>query len=426
MIRIIANIFGALLQVYCIYIFFEAFNKPKVIIKKWVNTTIITAVCAFHIVTSIYLMGTPLLLCFLATAFILSQLFSSKQYVKFVLTIVIAVICVASEFIVSASIMAFSNTDFENVTGDDTLYSLGLLLSAFIQLAIVVIVKLFKHDFSVDSIKRSHLAVLSVLPISTIFVIDMMYQVLGVIESRTLKVMFVISSMLLITSNIITVEVIRRQNRMYKSELELAFVKSSLAEQKKHYADISASQEHIKRINHDLKNFYISSIAQIETGNAESVADKMKQELDVIDADKALIDTGHPAIDTILVNKIAAAKSQGITCDIKFKYQAEILIDEIDISIIIGNIMDNAIEACKDFNGKKMIEGYIHSNESDVVIKIANSSANNDGLKTKKSDKRFHGFGTKSITTLAEKYNGSAKFTSDNNRFNTLVILTNH
>ena len=229
MIRIIANIFGALLQVYCIYIFFDAFNKPKVIINKWVNRAIITVVCAFHIVTSIYLMGTPLLLCFLLTAFILSQLFSSKQYIKFVLTIVIAVICVASEFIVSASIMAFSNIGFENVTGDDTLYSLGLLLSAFIQLAIVVIVRLFKHDFSVDSIKRSHLAVLSVLPISTIFVIDMMYQVLGVIENRTLKVLFVISSMLLITSNIVTVEVIRRQNRLYKSELELAFVKSSLS-----------------------------------------------------------------------------------------------------------------------------------------------------------------------------------------------------
>ena len=426
MIRIIANIFGALLQVYCIYIFFEAFNKPKVTIKKWVNTAIITAVCAFHIVTSIYLMGTPLLLCFLLTAFILSQLFSSKQYIKFVLTIVIAVICVASEFIVSASIMAFSNTDFENVTGDDTLYSLGLLLSAFIQLAIVVIVRLFKHDFSVDSIKRSHLAVLSVLPISTIFVIDMMYQVLGVIENRTLKVLFVISSMLLITSNIVTVEVIRRQNRLYKSELELAFVKSSLAEQKKHYTDISASQEQIKRINHDLKNFYISSIAQIESGNADSVTDKMKQELDVIDADKALIDTGHPAIDTIFENKIAAANSHGITCDIKFKYQAEILIDEMDISIVVGNIMDNAIEACQAFDGEKVIEGYIHSNESDVVIKIANSSANSDGLKTKKSDKRFHGYGTKSIESIAEKYSGSAKFTSDSNRFNTLVILTNH
>ena len=426
MIRIIANIFGALLQVYCIYIFFDAFNKPKVIINKWVNRAIITAVCAFHIVTSIYLMGTPLLLCFLATAFILSQLFSSKQYIKFVLTIVIAVICVASEFIVSASIMAFSNSDFENVTGDDTLYSLGLLLSAFIQLAIVVIVRLFKHDFSVDSIKKSHLAVLSVLPISTIFVIDMMYQVLGVIENRTLKVLFVISSMLLITSNIVTVEVIRRQNRLYKSELELAFVKSSLAEQKKHYADISASQEQIKRINHDLKNFYISSIAQIESGNAESVADKMKQELDVINADKALIDTGHPAIDTIFENKIAAANSHGITCDIKFKYQAEILIDEMDISIVVGNIMDNAIEACQAFDGEKVIEGYIHSNESDVVIKIANSSAISDGLKTKKSDKRFHGYGTKNIESIAEKYSGSTKFTSENNRFNTLVILTNN
>ena len=151
----------------------------------------------------------------------------------------------------------------------------------------------------------------------------------------------------------------------------------------------------------------------------------MKKELDIIDADKALIDTGHPAIDTIFENKIAAASSHGITCDIKFKYQAEILIDEMDISIVVGNIMDNAIEACQAFDGEKVIEGYIHSNDSDVVIKITNSSAKGNGLKTKKSDKHFHGYGTKSITSLAEKYSGSAEFSSENNRFNTFVILSN-
>lgn len=426
MIRIIANIFGALLQMYCIYIFFEAFNKPKIIIKKWVKTAIITTVCAFHILTSIYMMGTPLLICFLVTAFIISQLFNSKQYIKFILTIVIAVICVASEFVVSASIMAFSNSNFENVTTDEKLYALGLLMSGFIQLAIVMVIRLFKHDFSVESIKRSQLAVLSVLPISTIFVIGMMYQVLGLIENNTLKVLFIVSSMLLIASNVITIEVIRKQNRLYKSELELAFVKSSLAEQKKHYEDISTSQEQIKRINHDLKNFYISSIAQIESGNAKDVAEKMKTELDIIDSGKAIIDTGHPAIDTIFENKIAAANSHGITCDIRFNYQEEILIDEIDISIIIGNIMDNAIEACQKYDDEKVIEGYIYSNESDVVIKISNSSANNDGLKTKKSDKRFHGYGTKSIESIAEKYSGSAKFTSEYYKFNTLVILSNN
>ena len=94
-------------------------------------------------------------------------------------------------------------------------------MSKFIMFILVLVVYIRKSKLNLENIEIKQLAVLSILPITTIFMIVIMYHVMFFITSAELKILFVFSSVLMILSNIITFYVINRQNRLSKAEYEL-------------------------------------------------------------------------------------------------------------------------------------------------------------------------------------------------------------
>ena len=99
-----------------------------------------------------------------------------------------------------------------------------------------------------------------------------------------------------------------------------------------------------------------------------------------------------------------------------------------DICTIIGNLLNNAIEAYKeDFNNYE-IRINLNGTKSVYQIEIANTIkesvlSGNKALKTSKSDTKNHGIGIKSVKSRAEKYNGKTQFTEENGQFVARVWL---
>lgn len=423
-VKYVALIFGAIFEIYCINTFSSIFSKRKEI-NKLHFLIIITIISLFHILTSVFLKGISLAICSLLTVFIINQLYKSKQYVKIVLTIGISAINIASELAVNGVLMIINSNNYLDTNSEPQLFSLGLLLSKFVAFVIIIIFKIGKRKFNVNNLNSKYLILLSVLPITTIFIGILMYQVILIIDTVSLKIVFVFANMLLIVSNIIAFEIIRNQNKLAKSEYELKLLKENITEQTKHYENLQSSHEEIRQMRHNMRSVCIATIAELKVGKIDNAIEQLQSNIDIIEKSSKVIDTGHPSIDSIIENKLNKCDELNINVNLSYQYKKSITINEIEIAVIVGNILDNAMEACQKVISDKEIWGSITVDKQDIIINIKNTAVGSNNLKTSKINKKDHGYGLKSISLIAKKYNGYTKFSFSDNTFTSYVILRN-
>ena len=141
--------------------------------------------------------------------------------------------------------------------------------------------------------------------------------------------------------------------------------------------------------------------------------------------------TGNPVIDVIIQRYVQLTKKNHIDFQADFIFPSDMNIDAFDLSIIINNALDNALEACKrQKEGNKTIELNAYRRENMFFIVIKNSFdgilARNriDGrLLTTKPDSQNHGLGLRNIEVCAEKYYGKAETTIRDKEFELAVML---
>lgn len=384
-------------------------------------------IALYHITVSCLLNGTILTIAALLTPFAISQLYESKQYIKLILTIGVSLINICSELAISGIIMIFENDDYISTNSDIYLYSIGLLLSKFIVFTMIMMISnISKRNVEIDNIKTRYLLIMSILPITTIIFGILMNQIILATNDNILKIIYVILNILLILSNIVTFEVIRNQNRLAKSEYELNLLKNNIIEQTKHYENLQSSQEEIRQLHHNMRSICVGAIAELKSGKTENAIEELQNNIDTIEKSSKIIDTGHPSIDSIIENKLNKCDELNIDTNLSYQYKEQITINEIEIAVIIGNILDNAIEACQNVtNTNKTIWGSITVDKQDIIINIKNTAMGSNNLKTSKANKKSHGYGLKSISHIAKKHNGYTKFSFENNTFTSYVILEN-
>ena len=424
-VKYIALIFGTIFEMYSTNMFISTFSNKKQI-KKSNLVIIYLLVLIFQTLASITTQGTILLICSFITAFIICQIYNSKQYIKLILSVTIIIINIASEMIVSGVLMLTKTINFNEINSDPQLFAIGTLISKFIMFLLVLIVHFGKRKLNVENISIKYLVILSVLPLTTLSMLIIMYQVMFVIDNTKLKLMFIISSILLIFSNIITFSVINRQNSLAKAEYELKLLKDNIDEQTKHYTELQSSHEEIRQIRHNIKSMCIGTIAELKVGKTDNAIEQLQSNIDIIEKSSKTIDTGHPSIDSIIENKLIKCDELNITANLSYQYRELITVNEIEIAVIVGNILDNAIEACQKVDcSEKEIWGSIVVDRQNIIINIKNTAISSNNLKTSKIDKKSHGYGLKSISHIAKKYNGYAKFSFNDNIFTSYVILDN-
>ena len=141
--------------------------------------------------------------------------------------------------------------------------------------------------------------------------------------------------------------------------------------------------------------------------------------------------TGHGLIDTILSNKINKAINNNIRVDVNGFIGDVLQMDLVDISILISNVVDNAIEACMNINANdidKHITIDFQIRRDYLVVTIINSFQNNikrkNGiLRTIKKDKSQHGFGLLNVEHIVDKYNGYMNINYSDTLFTIKIML---
>jgi hypothetical protein len=145
---------------------------------------------------------------------------------------------------------------------------------------------------------------------------------------------------------------------------------------------------------------------------------------------EAIVKTGNDVFDTILTEKSLYCKKHGIVVSCVADGSQLGFIDTIDLYAILGNAMDNAIEAVEKIEEKekRQIDVMIYRQHNFLVMNIINPLSEQliyeDGLLlTKKADKFSHGFGLRSIRQILRKYEGFLNISEEDGCFSLKMLI---
>lgn len=139
---------------------------------------------------------------------------------------------------------------------------------------------------------------------------------------------------------------------------------------------------------------------------------------------------GDEAVDYLINSKIALAASQNIQVGTNIEFPRSTNIQSVDLVAILGNLLDNALEAIRNVeDGFRFINLTIRRINDMLVIKVENGCSaaptkKNGSLQTSKADKTLHGWGLQSVRTAAERYDGTIETEYSNHTFRAVVTLS--
>lgn len=164
----------------------------------------------------------------------------------------------------------------------------------------------------------------------------------------------------------------------------------------------------MNQLNHDFNNHKLVIEKLIAEYSNEEVSEYIN-EMFTLD-NNVYINTKNKVFNYLLNEKINFAKEKNI--DVKCLIQGDLLNDIkiVDLSIVLGNLLDNAIEACMDVDDKH-IDINIMQDSHKLVISITNTfngiiKKNDKQFLTIKKDESLHGYGISNISSICKKYNG--------------------
>ncbi|MGO5051065.1 sensor histidine kinase [Lachnospiraceae bacterium LCP25S3_G4] len=191
--------------------------------------------------------------------------------------------------------------------------------------------------------------------------------------------------------------------------------------EKENVKDIVRLHKEGNRMQHDMKNILSVAIGYLEDKKYEKAYQYLNEiRNEKVAHDKAMIYCDNDAINYILSEKSACCKQQGILCYYTILGKMEEL-PYLDISIVLGNLLDNAIEASKKIHGAKIellmkyTQGYLELTVKNMVVDEILKS--NPDLLTNKKDTCKHGWGIDSVKEIVKKYQGTIEFTQLKNIF---------
>ena len=134
--------------------------------------------------------------------------------------------------------------------------------------------------------------------------------------------------------------------------------------------------------------------------------------------------TANAVVNGILNLKLQKMEMAQIEYEFDIHIPEQLKIQGTDLGVLLGNLLDNAIEACQEFQGEKKIRLLMEYQNSGVVIHCENPcNEDTETLQTKKKDKINHGFGMGSIAQIVKKYDGFWEYQMKSGLFKVTVNL---
>lgn len=307
------------------------------------------------------------------------------------------------------------------------LFSFGLWTSLFI--AILSLLCMFvanklvtKADryFSIGYFDKEKVIVLGVVNYIIYVCSEYVCQLVSVKHYRISSfILFLLVASVMIIGDIIY--------NIYDEHMQKQIMLISYEQNKYSVANIKKMYEEASKIRHDIKNVSLVLSSYIDNGEIDKAKELLSKYTKSNQENYGMqFFCNNQIINYIISSKFSVCKENGIEskCIILGDFSE---IPEVDMSILLGNLLDNAIEATVNAEFP-FVNVEMYKNREDITIVIDNTVKKsvlkeNRDLKTTKTDASKHGFGVISVKEIAGKYGGGIEYSENGDIFKSTVHL---
>ncbi len=403
---------------FAIYLLFHTFFKEEYNRKTeklsylfyFASSSVLTFITKVPLITMIFT---------LTFLFIISLNYESSMQKKVIFSSLIYAILFVIEIIVSVSIgfidiLAVHNSTFNSVV--------GLILIRTITLIVAYLLNRYKNSRKKDfPIPQIYYLALTVILFGTLYLF-----VISLENNNLTLYNVLISGSILIIVNVTMIVI---DEKIYNSFIVMN-EKNILKQQNIAYENqaeiINQSTESIKSLKHDIKNHLIMLDEMYKNDKKDEVEPYIRKILKEID-NGAFSQSNNFVIDSIINFKLRKLQNTDTKIYLDISVPQLINIFAYDITVILGNLLDNAITAILQSENKK-IDLQISYSMGNLIILIDNSFdgkliIENGKFKTTKSFKVNHGIGLANIEKSLESYGGEIRTEYTSDTFSVAVIV---
>ncbi len=315
----------------------------------------------------------------------------------------------------------------EILFGEELLNSASLDLKALIfsRLFSFTVVLVLNRSFGKNNAHpplRTDWSAIALIPISTA-VLEIV--IISAVESTTI---IILSSVIILFLNAVVFYLYDKLDENYARKIELA-----KAEQEKeiYFNQCKAmvnSQESLQRFRHDINNQFETMKVLLENGNTL----ELNQQISSLISDSTedcICYTGNIVADGILNYKLGKLKRSGADIETELVIPQQTFMNTKDLTIILGNLLDNAVEALAQMNEGKYCYVGIKYTKGCLIVCVKNTYENevtelNGSIVSSKADNEMHGIGLKSVRSIVDKYGGIMEISHCDGFFTVKLALT--
>lgn len=372
-------------------------------------------------------MGLINLMFIMLSVFLTAFLFNSKVKENIAVAVISVLGMTIAEIIASFVITGFLGISMEQLAGIEEYTMLGTVISKLLAFAMLKFICI-KHSKYVSVMKVRYWLLFIMMLITALMSIFIIFKLQYESYSHTMYKLSIVSSFGLLFevffSFYLYEGIAKRTDTAHRERLFASQLKS----QAKHLDEILIGQTEIKKLRHDLLNHFITLKAYFEQGENEKGIEYIESMRERTSVKEKMLDTGNVSLDAIINTKRSIAESYGIEFYCNIQIPENIFVDPIDICVIFGNALDNAIEACERTEGRKSITVSIVYDDESLICKIRNTAKKSGKgfLHTEKKDNENHGFGIGNIEAALGKYKNVCRFEQTEEEFILSFVIFNN
>ncbi len=415
-----AYIFTNILSTYTIYKLMHVFFESKETDKKYERTSYylyFIFMTAMHFIANIPV----IMLISNISAFLLISLNYGTTIKKRLLSVVlIYAILMCIEIIIA---LASANFNTSIIMPNDYSNAYGLIAVRVISYAMALALSKNKNVRQGEIVSAVYWICIVLIPVSSLYIILIIFLSQGLSRlqitiSMTLilglnfTTFYLYDAIISALSNKAEQMMISQQNKYYDNQLNL--MKESIAG--------------TKALRHDFNNHISTIYALAESDEKEKLLVHISEIISTGRDKIRYASSGNMAIDSIINFKIQEAMQKDIKITHEIIVPEAMNIPSFDITVILGNLLDNAIRAADSADESKYIDIKAWYSKSRLFFKIENAYSGkiiteNNKLVTTHSDKENHGIGLENVRKVLNKYDGNMNIEYKNNIFSVLILM---
>ena len=218
----------------------------------------------------------------------------------------------------------------------------------------------------------------------------------------------------LLYTNIIMIYFTNKTSEQAQLKKDFEIAEHHYAMQQEYYDQLRVQQEETRALWHDISKYLRAS--QVE--NSDAALQEVQQMLDSI---SQVVDVNNRVVSVILNEYFQTAKDAGVSIELDVMVPTELFVTAADLYVLLGNTLDNAIEACMELpKEQRRISLKLKKHNSMLYYEISNPY---DEKHLHRVRGNYHGFGLKNVAKCVEKYRGKLDVSKANGVFRVVAHL---